>query len=151
MDNSGSIDYGEFLAATMHLNRIEQEETLFQAFCHFDKDKSGFISVDELQQACKEFSIDEDSIMETMREVDTNHVRQPGCRHRPTPSASLPLLIPLPTLPCLAFSQDGIIDYNEFVAMMRKGNGGVGRKTLSSASLTAGTGNLLRDLLNPQP
>eukprot|EP00271_Cylindrocystis_brebissonii_P017024 TRINITY_DN424_c0_g1_i4.p1 TRINITY_DN424_c0_g1~~TRINITY_DN424_c0_g1_i4.p1 ORF type:complete len:505 (+),score=136.56 TRINITY_DN424_c0_g1_i4:202-1716(+) len=100
VDGNGAIDYGEFLAATMHLNRIEQEESLFLAFSHFDKDQSGFISIDELQQACREFNVDEGSIVETMRDVDTNH--------------------------------DGIIDYNEFVAMMRKGNGGAGRKALSS-------------------
>lgn len=74
VDNNGSIDYGEFLAATLHLNRIEQEETLYQTFLHFDKDNNGFISIDELQQACKEFNIDESSIADTMKEVDTNHV-----------------------------------------------------------------------------
>lgn len=35
--------------------------------------------------------------------------------------------------------------------MMRKGNGGVGRKTISSISLANSTGNLLRDLLNNKP
>lgn len=48
-DGNGLIDYGEFLAATIHLNKIEREETLFAAFSHFDKDKSGFITIDELQ------------------------------------------------------------------------------------------------------
>lgn len=29
--------------------------------------------------------------------------------------------------------QDGQIDYNEFAAMMRKGNGGVGRRTMRNS------------------
>ena len=28
IDNSGTIDYGEFLAATVHLNKLEREENL---------------------------------------------------------------------------------------------------------------------------
>ena len=58
----------------MHLNKIEREETLFVAFSHFDKDQSGFISIDELQQACREYGLDDDSVVETMRDVDTNKV-----------------------------------------------------------------------------
>ncbi|CAI5508220.1 unnamed protein product [Closterium sp. Naga37s-1] len=111
-DGNGMIDYGEFLAATMHLNKIEREETLFAAFSHFDKDSSGFITVDELQHACREYSIDEDCIVETMRDVDTNN--------------------------------DGQIDYNEFVTMMRAGNGGIGRKSLGGSWTS---GKLLRDLV----
>ena len=40
--------------------------------------------------------------------------------------------------------QDGIIDYNEFVAMMRQGNGGIGRKSLTGSWTS---GNLFRDLV----
>ncbi|XP_039036127.1 calcium-dependent protein kinase 1-like [Hibiscus syriacus] len=32
VDNSGTIDYGEFVAATLHLNKIEKEDHLFAAF-----------------------------------------------------------------------------------------------------------------------
>eukprot|EP00897_Mesotaenium_endlicherianum_P007592 jgi/Mesen1/6861/ME000351S05983 len=62
-----------FLAATVHLNKIEREETLFAAFSYFDTDNSGFISIDELRQACKEYNMDEEAIMETMKDVDTNN------------------------------------------------------------------------------
>lgn len=41
VDGNGSIDYIEFITATMHLNRMEREDHLFKAFEHFDKDKSG--------------------------------------------------------------------------------------------------------------
>lgn len=111
-DGNGAIDYGEFLAATVQLNKIEREESLFLAFSYFDKDSSGFISEDELQEACRQYGVDEECIIETMRDVDTNN--------------------------------DGIIDYNEFVAMMRQGNGGIGRKSLGGSWTS---GNLFRDLV----
>ena len=57
IDNSGSIDYGEFLAATLHRNKVEREDDLFAAFSYFDKDGSGYITHDELQKACEEFGI----------------------------------------------------------------------------------------------
>ncbi|KAL8147928.1 hypothetical protein AgCh_005307 [Apium graveolens] len=49
IDNSGTIDYGEFLAVTLHINKIEREENLVRAFAFFDKDGSGYITFDELQ------------------------------------------------------------------------------------------------------
>ncbi|KAG9133586.1 hypothetical protein Leryth_016532 [Lithospermum erythrorhizon] len=98
IDNSGTIDYGEFLAATVHLNKLEREENLVSAFSFFDKDGSGYITIDEIQQACKEFGLSELNLDEMIREVDQDN--------------------------------DGQIDYSEFAAMMRKGNGGVGRRTM---------------------
>ncbi|KAL0412336.1 UNVERIFIED_CONTAM: Calcium-dependent protein kinase [Sesamum radiatum] len=52
VDNSGTIDYGEFIVVTIHLNKLEREEHLWAAFQYFDKDGSGYITVDELLQAC---------------------------------------------------------------------------------------------------
>lgn len=101
IDNSGTIDYGEFIAATLHLNKMEREEHLFSAFSYFDKDGSGQITLDELQQACQEFGIGDAELEEMIKEVDQDN--------------------------------DGSIDYNEFVAMMRKGNGGIGRKTMRNS------------------
>ena len=40
-DKSGTIDYQEFITATMHMNKLEKEENLHEAFKHFDKDGSG--------------------------------------------------------------------------------------------------------------
>ncbi|KAG9449841.1 hypothetical protein H6P81_009806 [Aristolochia fimbriata] len=42
IDNSGTIDYVEFLAATVHLNKMKREENLVSAFSFFDKDGSGY-------------------------------------------------------------------------------------------------------------
>ena len=74
MDNTGTIDYGEFIAATVSLNKIEREEHLFAAFSYFDKDKSGFITVDELQKACVEYNMGDVPIEELIHEVDQNNV-----------------------------------------------------------------------------
>ncbi|KAH9713041.1 calcium-dependent protein kinase 24 [Citrus sinensis] len=98
IDNSGTIDYGEFLAATLHLNKLEREENLLSAFSFFDKDASGYITIDELQHACKEFGISELHLDDMIKEIDQD--------------------------------DDGQIDYEEFAAMMRKGNGGIGRRTM---------------------
>ncbi|XP_052882915.1 calcium-dependent protein kinase SK5-like isoform X1 [Gossypium arboreum] len=98
IDNNGTIDYGEFLAATVHLNKLEREENLVGAFSFFDKDGSGYITIDELQQACKEFGLSDVHLDEMIKEIDQDN--------------------------------DGQIDYGEFAAMMRKGNGGIGRRTM---------------------
>uniref|UniRef100_A0A803LM90 EF-hand domain-containing protein n=1 Tax=Chenopodium quinoa TaxID=63459 RepID=A0A803LM90_CHEQI len=52
IDNSGTIDYGEFIVATIYLNKLEREGHLVAALQYFDKDGSGSITIDELQQAC---------------------------------------------------------------------------------------------------
>ncbi|KAJ6901060.1 calcium-dependent protein kinase 1-like [Populus alba x Populus x berolinensis] len=104
VDNSGTIDYGEFIAATLHLNKIERDDHLFAAFSYFDKDGSGYITPDELQKACEEFGWEDVRLEEMIREVDQDNaagwVRIDLQRH----------------------FVDGRIDYNEFVAMMQKGN-----------------------------
>ncbi|XP_030461379.1 calcium-dependent protein kinase 26 [Syzygium oleosum] len=101
VDNSGTIDYGEFIAATIHLNKFEREEHLIAAFQYFDKDGSGYITVDELQQACAEHNMTDVFIEDIIREVDQDN--------------------------------DGRIDYGEFVAMMQKGNAGIGRRTMTNS------------------
>lgn len=90
-DGNGTIDYDEFITATMHLNRMDREEHIYTAFQFFDKDHSGYITIEELEQALREFGMnDNKDVKETITEVDTDH--------------------------------DGRVNYDEFVAMMRKGN-----------------------------
>lgn len=74
VDNSGSIDYGEFIAATIHLNKLEREEHLMAAFRYFDKDGSGYITVDELQQACTERNVTDVLLEDIIKEVDQDNV-----------------------------------------------------------------------------
>ncbi|KAH6765942.1 calcium-dependent protein kinase 17 [Perilla frutescens var. hirtella] len=90
-DGNGTIDYEEFITATMHINRMDREEHLYTAFQYFDKDNSGFITIEELEQALREFGMDNGKdIKEIITEIDADH--------------------------------DGRINYDEFTAMMRKGN-----------------------------
>ncbi|KAJ8465561.1 hypothetical protein OPV22_028113 [Ensete ventricosum] len=73
IDRSGTIDYGEFLAATVHMNKLEREENLISAFSFFDKDGSGYITIDELSQACREFGLDEVHLDEMIKEADQDN------------------------------------------------------------------------------
>lgn len=74
VDNSGTIDYGEFVAATIHLNKLEREEHLVAAFQYFDKDRSGYITVDELQQACTDHNMTDFLVEDIIKEVDQDNV-----------------------------------------------------------------------------
>ncbi|CAK9184757.1 unnamed protein product [Ilex paraguariensis] len=91
VDGNGVLDYGEFVAVTIHLQKMENDEHFRQAFMFFDKDGSGYIEIDELREALADESgeTDMDVLSEIMREVDTN--------------------------------KDGQISYEEFVAMMKTG------------------------------
>uniref|UniRef100_M4DMH2 EF-hand domain-containing protein n=1 Tax=Brassica campestris TaxID=3711 RepID=M4DMH2_BRACM len=73
VDNSGTIDYSEFIAATIHLNKLEREEHLVAAFQFFDKDGSGYITIDVLQQACVEHRMTDVFLEDIIKEVDQNN------------------------------------------------------------------------------
>ncbi|XP_039142595.1 calcium-dependent protein kinase 33-like isoform X1 [Dioscorea cayenensis subsp. rotundata] len=91
VDKNGSIDYIEFITATMHRHRLDNDENLYKAFQYFDKDGSGYITRDEIKQAMQEYGMGDDAtIDEIIDDVDTD--------------------------------KDGRIDFEEFVAMMRKGH-----------------------------
>ncbi|PON93955.1 GPCR kinase [Trema orientale] len=90
VDRNGTIDYIEFITATMHRHRLERDENLYKAFRFFDQDDSGYITREELRQAMTQHGMgDEATIDEILDDVDTD--------------------------------KDGKINYEEFVAMMRKG------------------------------
>ncbi|CAL5374726.1 unnamed protein product [Camellia sinensis] len=91
VDGNGVLDYGEFVAVTIHLQRMENDAHFRRAFMFFDKDGSGYIELDELREALADESgeTDADVLNEIMREVDTD--------------------------------KDGQISYDEFVAMMKTG------------------------------
>lgn len=74
VDKNGTIDYIEFITATMHRHRLEREENLYKAFEFFDKDRSGFITREELKQAMTDYGMgDEATIDEVLNDVDTDH------------------------------------------------------------------------------
>ncbi|KAG7557640.1 EF-hand domain [Arabidopsis suecica] len=74
VDRNGTIDYIEFISATMQRHRLERDEHLHKAFQHFDKDNSGYITKDELEIAMKEHGMgDEANAKEIISEVDKNN------------------------------------------------------------------------------
>ncbi|QCD78312.1 calcium-dependent protein kinase [Vigna unguiculata] len=98
VDGNGSIDYIEFITATMHRHKLERDDQLFKAFQYFDKDNSGYITRDELESAMKEYGMGDDAtIKEIISEVDT-------------------IISEVDT------DNDGRINYEEFSAMMKSGN-----------------------------
>jgi len=50
IDGSGAIDYSEFLAAALDHSLFFREDLCLQVFRSLDRDSSGFISVQELQE-----------------------------------------------------------------------------------------------------
>ena len=73
-DNSGFIDFTEFIVASMKEEELTTDEYLKRAFLMFDKDKTGLIHPDEIKKVLG-FGSEALSpkIMETiMKEVDEN-------------------------------------------------------------------------------
>ena len=72
VDQNGKIDYTEFLAATIQRVNYLKNERLYEAFCMFDKDKSGNITKDELLRALKAEKSQEKEIEKYIKAVDKN-------------------------------------------------------------------------------
>ncbi|OIW04179.1 hypothetical protein TanjilG_00739 [Lupinus angustifolius] len=73
-DGNGIIDYDEFIAATMHMNRMNRADHVYTAFQYFDKDNSGYITIEELEQALHEYNMhDGRDIKEIIAEVDADN------------------------------------------------------------------------------
>ncbi|BFI10458.1 calcium-dependent protein kinase [Marchantia polymorpha subsp. ruderalis] len=73
VDQNGIIDYGEFIAATISLNKVSQQENLHIAFQYFDRDNSGYITKDELQQACVEHHLKDVQVDDMIKELDKDN------------------------------------------------------------------------------
>ncbi|WVZ57479.1 hypothetical protein U9M48_007859 [Paspalum notatum var. saurae] len=72
-DNKININWEEFIAATVPLSKIEHKEHLMAAFTYFDKDGSGYITVDELQGASMERNMDDTFLEDIILEVDQSN------------------------------------------------------------------------------
>lgn len=53
---------------------MDREENLVAAFSFFDKDGSGYITIDELQQACKEFGLGDVQLDDMISDIDQDNV-----------------------------------------------------------------------------
>ncbi|KAH1194703.1 Calcium-dependent protein kinase 7 [Glycine max] len=116
VDGDGHLDYGEFVAISVHLRKMGNDEHLRKAFQFFDQNKSEYIEIEELRSALSD-DLDtnsEEVISAIMHDVDTD--------------------------------KDGRISYDEFATMMkagtdwRKASRQYSRERFASLSLT-----LMRD------
>ncbi|EER93237.1 hypothetical protein BDA96_01G046200 [Sorghum bicolor] len=91
IDKNGTLDYGEFVTVSVHVRKIGNDEHIEKAFTYFDRNKSGYIEIEELREALSDEldGNDEDIINGIIRDVDTD--------------------------------KDGKISYDEFAAMMKAG------------------------------
>jgi len=91
-DHSGSVDYTEFLAATLDQRAALDEAACWAAFRVFDKNNDGVISVKEFQEVMQnrdvQHSVGKHAIQTMMAEVDLDN--------------------------------NGVIDFQEFMEMLRK-------------------------------
>ncbi|KAF6167611.1 hypothetical protein GIB67_031194 [Kingdonia uniflora] len=60
IDGNGTLDFGEYVTVAIHLRKIRNNEYLHKAFTFFDKNKSGYIEIEELRDTLAD-------------EVDTNN------------------------------------------------------------------------------
>ncbi|CAA6659130.1 unnamed protein product [Spirodela intermedia] len=91
VDGNGILDYGEFVAVSVHLEKMGNDEHLRQAFAYFDQNQSGYIEIEELRDSlADELGPNNEPVINAIiHDVDTD--------------------------------KDGRISYEEFVAMMRAG------------------------------
>ncbi|XP_073021883.1 calcium-dependent protein kinase 8-like [Primulina eburnea] len=91
VDGDGTLSYGEFVAVSVHLRKMANDEHLHRAFSFFDRNKSGYIEIEELRDALSDDgdANTEEVISAIMHDVDTD--------------------------------KDGRISYEEFAAMMKAG------------------------------
>ena len=71
-DNSGFIDYDEFVTATMSKNRLFSVENLRAAFKLFDKDNSGTITADEIKEVIGSQLAEENVWADLLRQADSD-------------------------------------------------------------------------------
>ncbi|KAF3776511.1 Calmodulin [Nymphaea thermarum] len=72
-DSNGTLNYEEFIAVSVHLQKMANDEHLRKAFSFFDKDGNGFIELEELREALVEEGVsDSDVAVDILREIDSD-------------------------------------------------------------------------------
>lgn len=76
VDRNGTLDYEEFVTVSVHVRKIGNDEHIQKAFAYFDRNKSGYIEIEELREALADEldGSDEDIIGGIIRDVDTDKV-----------------------------------------------------------------------------
>ena len=73
LDGNGTIDYTEFVMATMEEQNLITDQRLRQAFELFDTDKSGALSPDEIKEIlCFDSQVDPSEVDKIIAAVDEN-------------------------------------------------------------------------------
>ena len=72
IDGNGSIDYTEFVMATMNEKDLISQQKLKAACRLFDKDGSGSISPDEIKRALGIEDDQNDTLRQLLQEIDEN-------------------------------------------------------------------------------
>lgn len=73
VDNSGEIDYSEFVVATLNEKNLLSNNKLRAAFKMFDKDGGGSISIEEIKQVLSfGQNLEEDVVKQIVKQVDEN-------------------------------------------------------------------------------
>lgn len=72
IDNNGTIDYTEFVMASMNSKQMMTTEKLEQAFKLFDKDGNGSIEAEEIRTVLGDSKMSPEQIDEIIRDVDEN-------------------------------------------------------------------------------
>ena len=92
MDNNGYIEYEEFVRGAVSKERFMNTKVIEFAFRYFDKDGSGEITFDEIEEVFKESVQDKSNVHESLKKI-IDEVDENG---------------------------DGIISFNEFADIMKK-------------------------------
>lgn len=76
VDGNGTLDYGEFVAVSIHLKKIGNDDHLRQAFSYFDQNNTGYIEIEELRESlADDLGLNyEEVIKSIIRDVDTDKV-----------------------------------------------------------------------------
>lgn len=74
MNGSGKIDFNEFLIAAYTRKKLFLEDSLVDAFNHFDVDRNGLLQREELIKLLAGCDIEE--IESLLSEIDVNHDQQ---------------------------------------------------------------------------
>ena len=73
LDGNGTIDYTEFVMATMNEQNLITDKRLRQAFELFDADKSGALSPEEIKSIlCFDSGVDPQEVDRIIASVDEN-------------------------------------------------------------------------------
>ncbi|KAG1347633.1 calcium-dependent protein kinase 20 [Cocos nucifera] len=84
VDGNGTLDYGEFVAVSIHIRKIGNDEHLHKAFAYFDKNRSGYIEIEELRDSlADDLGPNREEVIDAIiRDVDTDKVYALGWENK---------------------------------------------------------------------